>query len=58
MQNNTIMNTGYALVGVGLSQININIKVGLSLIGAGVLLQIIVPVLNKAGVNASEGFNG
>lgn len=57
MQNNTIMNTGYALVGVGLSQINVDIKVGLSLIGIGVLLQIIVPALNKVGIDA-QSFNG
>lgn len=47
----TIAGTGGILIGVGISKIDTNLTVGLGLVGVGVLLQILVAVLQKYGVN-------
>jgi hypothetical protein len=47
---NTIAGTGSALMGAGLVMVQENIVTGLSLIGIGVVLNILVAVLNKNGI--------
>jgi hypothetical protein len=47
-----ISQTGSALIGAGLIKLD-DINVGLMLIGAGVVLQILVAVLQKVGVPVS-----
>lgn len=47
-----ISQTGSALIGAGLIKLD-DIRVGLLLIGAGVLLQVLVAVLQKVGVPVS-----
>lgn len=49
----TIMGTAYSLIAVGFTKID-DIKLGVSLILVGVLLQILVAVLNKQGINAQS----
>lgn len=50
--NFTISMTGSALMGAGLTKLD-NLVIGLSLIGAGVFLQILVAVLNKYNIPVS-----
>lgn len=48
----SITQTGSALIGAGLIKLE-DVQIGLLLIGCGVLLQVLVAVLNKAGVPVS-----
>lgn len=55
MNNDKVWNitqTGSALIGAGLIKLD-DIYVGLTLIGLGVVLQVMVAVLNKYGVPVS-----
>ncbi len=49
----TIGMTGSALIGAGLTKIDVNFTVGISLVAIGVGLQILVAVLNKYNIPVS-----
>ncbi len=51
---NTIGGTGAILMGVGIARLD-NITVALTLIGVGVVLQIIVAYLQNKGLNIQGG---
>jgi hypothetical protein len=55
MQNNqTISGTGSALMGAGLVMIQGNLNTGLILIGVGVILNILVAILQKKGLDVQS----
>jgi hypothetical protein len=54
MNNQTISGTGSALMGAGLTLIQENLNTGLSLIGVGVCLNILVAILNKYNIPVSS----
>ena len=49
MNNQTIAGTGSILMGFGLAELSKDIIVGLTLIGVGVVLNILVAILQKKG---------
>ena len=59
MQNNqTISGTGSALLGAGLIMLQNNLNTGLILIGVGTILNILVAVLQKSGLNVQAPIQG
>jgi len=53
-KNLTITMTGSMLMGAGLFQISTSTTIGLILIGVGAILQILVAVLQKQGINVES----
>ncbi len=54
----SISNLASGLGGAGLTQITTNLNVALILVGVAVLLQVLVAVLNKEGIEVSSHEQG
>ncbi len=50
MNNLTVDSAGSALLGAGLTQVTVNVKLSLLLIGVAVVMKVLVAVLNKEGI--------
>lgn len=53
----SIADAGSLLMGAGFAKLD-DLKIGLSLIGVGVFLKVLVAVLNKEGIAAASTFEG